>query len=640
MGNPTNLARAALDAGKDWNTFLTDVIGDGTVNDLFGTTKVDQHAGTVSKVPFGQVNKDYLNLLDDIAQVAYESAGRGGFDYKDSVRASTTAALPANTLLNGVLTADANGALAAQDGITLAVGEDLLVKDEGGGTSAKQGIYEVTDLGDAGSPWILTRRADANSSDDVTSMMVVTVSEGSTLGRTAWVISTADPITLDTTPITFVQFGAVTPPLADVLGVGNTTDNQAILGTDAATAVLSALTLAAGQPSGSAEDGGPLSITGGQCSGAGGTPAGGPVTIAGGPGRTGLSTLCGLMTVSGGDATDAIMGGGQAVFRGGDDGQGALTTAGDATFRGGDSTGDRIGSQAIFRGGHCGNHSGQVGGPAILLGGDGGLQGTGGTAIVRGGHKQGGTGGYTGPVLIETQDFTPGEYTGTGAITIRTGNSDHAGSNHVGSISIYCGKSGTGSGNPGNISITAGEDEGTDNAGSVSITGGEQSGNNAYDGGPVNITGGPATAGNADGGSVVLTGGAGSGSGVDGDISFVGPTGGTSTFNGQTGQWTLHAKVLVGGELEIDGNLNHDGSNCGLYGVAPVARPAALTAALTQISHTGPTTPDYAIATPINTNAWGFSTQDEFETVMSVILNLQTRVDEAETKLQSLGLLQ
>lgn len=36
-------------------------------------------------------------------------------------------------------------------------------------------------------------------------------------------------------------------------------------------------------------------------------------------------------------------------------------------------------------------------------------------------------------------------------------------------------------------------------------------------------------------------------------------------------------KVYVGGELGIDGNLNHDGSNIGFFGVAPVARVAAYT---------------------------------------------------------------
>jgi hypothetical protein len=100
--------------------------------------------------------------------------------------------------------------------------------------------------------------------------------------------------------------------------------------------------------------------------------------------------------------------------------------------------------------------------------------------------------------------------------------------------------------------------------------------------------------------------------------------------------------LYLTGNAQMGGDLDHDGSNVGFYGTAPTTQPAALTAALTQITHTGPSTPDYSIATPIDSgvgSAWGFSTQDEFETVMSVVLNLQTRVDELESKLQSLGLL-
>lgn len=37
------------------------------------------------------------------------------------------------------------------------------------------------------------------------------------------------------------------------------------------------------------------------------------------------------------------------------------------------------------------------------------------------------------------------------------------------------------------------------------------------------------------------------------------------------------SKVLVSGALEIDGNLDHDGSNIGFFGVAPVARAASYT---------------------------------------------------------------
>jgi hypothetical protein len=70
-----------------------------------------------------------------------------------------------------------------------------------------------------------------------------------------------------------------------------------------------------------------------------------------------------------------------------------------------------------------------------------------------------------------------------------------------------------------------------------------------------------------------------------------------------------------------------------------VVQPTALTAQLTTITHTAPGTPDYAIQDLTSTTPFGFVTKDEGNTVLSVIANLQARVDELETKLQSLGLL-
>jgi len=88
-------------------------------------------------------------------------------------------------------------------------------------------------------------------------------------------------------------------------------------------------------------------------------------------------------------------------------------------------------------------------------------------------------------------------------------------------------------------------------------------------------------------------------------------------------------------DLVIGADLDHNGATLGFYGRAQTGQPSALTAPLSAITHTGPTTPDYAIAAPINASAWGFSTQDEFETVMSAIRNLQIRVVELEGGLDS-----
>ncbi|CAK0772575.1 hypothetical protein CCP3SC15_450007 [Gammaproteobacteria bacterium] len=65
---------------------------------------------------------------------------------------------------------------------------------------------------------------------------------------------------------------------------------------------------------------------------------------------------------------------------------------------------------------------------------------------------------------------------------------------------------------------------------------------------------------------------------------------------------------------------------------------ATLTTALTSITASAPGTPDYAIQDLTATGGYGFATADEGQTVLKVILNLQTRLAELETKLKAVGL--
>lgn len=116
-----------------------------------------------------------------------------------------------------------------------------------------------------------------------------------------------------------------------------------------------------------------------------------------------------------------------------------------------------------------------------------------------------------------------------------------------------------------------------------------------------------------------------------------------------TGNWGIYqststANYLGGalhvvGELELDGALNHDGTTVGFFGTAPVTQQTELTDELTTITFTSPGTPDYAVQNLTNIGGYGFVTQDEGNTVLSVIANLQTRVNELETKLTAYGLL-
>lgn len=66
------------------------------------------------------------------------------------------------------------------------------------------------------------------------------------------------------------------------------------------------------------------------------------------------------------------------------------------------------------------------------------------------------------------------------------------------------------------------------------------------------------------------------------------------------------------------------------------ATRAAMTTQLTTITHTAPGTEDFAIANLTTTTPFGFAAQDEGNTVLKVIANLQIRVAEIENALEDL----
>lgn len=123
----------------------------------------------------------------DAASKAYVDTVSTGLDVKDAVRAATT----------GNITLAAPGATV--DGVTLVVGERVLVKNQS--TGSQNGIYIFQ-----GAAAALTRSPDANVSAEVTNGMFALVVAGTVNGSTGWILTTVDPIVLDTTPLTFAQF--------------------------------------------------------------------------------------------------------------------------------------------------------------------------------------------------------------------------------------------------------------------------------------------------------------------------------------------------------------------------------------------------------------------------------------------------
>ena len=160
----------------------------------------------------------------DIVNKQYADAIASGIHFHEAVALATTAALPANTYNNGTsgvgatLTGNANGALSVDSTLTI-VAERILVKNEAAG--ANNGVYVVTQVGTAGTPYILTRATDFDTVgtgvDQIDEGDFFLVTGGSANLNTAWVQQTAPPITVGTTAIVFQQFAA---PITYTAGTG------------------------------------------------------------------------------------------------------------------------------------------------------------------------------------------------------------------------------------------------------------------------------------------------------------------------------------------------------------------------------------------------------------------------------------
>jgi len=81
------------------------------------------------------------------------------------------------------------------------------------------------------------------------------------------------------------------------------------------------------------------------------------------------------------------------------------------------------------------------------------------------------------------------------------------------------------------------------------------------------------------------------------------------------------------------------GGTAGFYGTTPVTQGAALTTQLTSITSTAPGTADFAIQDLTQSTPFGFVTKDEGNSVLAVIANLQARLAQVESRLETVGLI-
>lgn len=138
-----------------------------------------------------------VNLADpsaatDGANKQYVDNVARGLDWKEAVRVATTAA---GTLATSFENGD------SVDGVTLATGDRILIKNQA--APAANGIYTVNA---SGAP---TRALDADSASDIAGA-VTSVDEGTTNANTVWYCTADDPVTLESTSLTWSQLGAGT----------------------------------------------------------------------------------------------------------------------------------------------------------------------------------------------------------------------------------------------------------------------------------------------------------------------------------------------------------------------------------------------------------------------------------------------
>lgn len=96
----------------------------------------------------------------------------------------------------------------------LAVGDSVLVRNEGtNNIGVNNGIYLIDNAGSSSTKWKLTRRSDATNGNLINGNMVIS-NVDSRYTKGVYILSTANPITVNTTPMEWAKFEPGGPPSA------------------------------------------------------------------------------------------------------------------------------------------------------------------------------------------------------------------------------------------------------------------------------------------------------------------------------------------------------------------------------------------------------------------------------------------
>lgn len=190
------------------------------------TSRLDQMAAPTGSVSMN--SQKIINLANgtnpnDAVNYSQLNALIQGIEIKQTVLAATTAALPACTYNNGTsgvgatLTGNANGAIAAVDGITLAANDLVLVKNQA--APEENGPYVVTTVGSGGAPFVLTRVDNMDQATEFGGALIAVQDGGTVNENTIWICNCAASITVGTTAVTFTQVNSPTTYTAGNSGI-------------------------------------------------------------------------------------------------------------------------------------------------------------------------------------------------------------------------------------------------------------------------------------------------------------------------------------------------------------------------------------------------------------------------------------
>jgi len=196
-------------------------------------TSIALTTGTVSTTP--STNTDIVNKL-------YVDSTAQGLNFHAACEYASTANLTAtyNNGTSGVgATLTNSSALAAfsLDGYTFVsptdIGTRVLIKDQT--TASQNGAYTVTTVGSGAVAWVLTRATDfdtaGSGANQIDAGDFFYILNGSANANTSWVQQTPLPITVGTTAITFIQFGAASGGVSSFsAGTTGLTPNTATTG--------------------------------------------------------------------------------------------------------------------------------------------------------------------------------------------------------------------------------------------------------------------------------------------------------------------------------------------------------------------------------------------------------------------------